>query len=204
MKQKWTVRDWVFIGLFGALWGALELSLGSVLHVLFPPLTNTFFVGLIMAAIGCAVALSGRLFVPHRGSILMIGVITAVLKAFSLAGAKIGPVVAILAESLLMEVALILLPSEKATSFAVAGMLALSWNFFHRFVMMRLLYGKSVVEVGLKMARNGSRLLGIREDLLIVVLAILLLVRLAAGALAGLLARSLGGKIRERVRRGKN
>lgn len=204
MKQKWTVRDWVFIGLFGALWGALELSLGSVLHVLFPPLTNTFFVGLIMAAIGCAVALSGRLFVPHRGSILMIGVITAVLKAFSLAGAKIGPVVAILAESLLMEVALILLPSEKATSFAVAGMLALSWNFFHRFVMMRLLYGKSVVEVGLKMARNGSRLLGIREDLFLVVLAVLLLVRLAAGALAGLLARSLGGKIRERVRRGKN
>ena len=38
------------VAVFGALWGAVEISLGSYLHVLFPSLTNTFFTGLILAA----------------------------------------------------------------------------------------------------------------------------------------------------------
>ena len=42
MISYYTVRDWVTIGLFGALWGAVELTLGSVLHTIYPPLTDTF------------------------------------------------------------------------------------------------------------------------------------------------------------------
>jgi hypothetical protein len=201
VKQSWSVRDWVTIGLFGALWGAVEISLGSVLHILFPPLTDTFLVGLIMAFLGCVIALCGRVFVPRRGSILLIGVITAILKAFSLGGIKIGPMAAILAESLLMEAALLPFAAASAAGFALAGMLAVSWNFFHRFIMMRLLFGTEFIAVGLKMARDGARLLGIREELLLPVLALLLLIRLAAGLAAGLLARVLGRQVAGRLRR---
>lgn len=201
MRRGWSVRDWVFVGLFGALWGAAEMTLGSVLHLIFPPLADTFMVGLIMASTGCLIALCGRMFVAHRGSILLIGVITSILKAFSLGGVKVGPIIGIMAESLLMELGLLLLPSASYPAFALAGLLAVSWNFFHRFVMMRLFYGAGFFEVATKMARDGSRLLGIREELLFLVLGVLLVIRMAAGATAGLIARSLGDQIQRRLRR---
>ena len=200
MKRRWSVRDWVYVGLFGALWGAAEMTLGSVLHLIFPPLADTFLVGLIMASIGCLIALCGRVFVPRRGSILVIGVITAILKAFSLGGVKIGPMVGILAESLLMELGLLLLPGISSAAFILAGVLALSWNFFHRFVMMRLLYGAGFLDVVTKMVRDGERLFGIGEGSLLLILALLLVVRMAAGATVGLLARILGSQIQRRLR----
>lgn len=199
MKRGWSVREWVLVGLFAALWGAAEITLGSVLHLLFPPLTDTFFVGLIMAAIGCLLALCGRIFVPRRGSVLLIGLITAVLKAFSLGGVKVGPIVGILAESALMELGLLVLPEDSPGAYALAGLLAVSWNFFHRFLMMGLLYGNSVVEVGLKMAREGARLLGLSERLVLVILGLLLALRMAVGTAAGLLARGIGLQVRRRL-----
>jgi ABC-type thiamin/hydroxymethylpyrimidine transport system permease subunit len=201
MKRSWSVREWVFVGLFGALWGAAEMTLGSVLHLIFPPLADTFLVGLIMACIGCLIALCGRLFVARRGSILLIGVITSILKAFSPGGVKVGPIIGIMAESLLMELGLLLMPRGSYPSFALAGLLAVSWNFFHRFVMMGLFYGAGFFEVATRMVLDGSRLLGIPEKLFFLLLGLLLVVRMAAGAATGLVARALGGQIQRRLRR---
>ena len=131
--MKFTVRDLVYIAIFGAIWGALEMTLGSYLHVIFPPLADTFLVGLIMAALGIVVALIGRLFVPKTGSVLMIGIVTAILKMLSIGGVKIGPIAAILIESLLMELVLFLARGPTRWGFVLAGSLAVSWNFFHRF-----------------------------------------------------------------------
>ncbi|MBN1837140.1 MAG: hypothetical protein JW820_14890 [Spirochaetales bacterium] len=203
MKSRWSVREWVFVGLFGALWGAAEMTLGSVLHVVFPPLTDTFFVGLIMASIGCVIALCGRMFVPRRGSILLIGLITALLKAFSLGGVKMGPIIGILAESLLMELGLLAMRRDSYGAFAVAGLLAVSWNFFHRFAMMGIFYGAGFFEIAERLVRDGSGLLGIREEMVFVILGVLLAIRMAAGAAAGVAARALAGRIQRRLGRGR-
>jgi len=101
-----------------------------------------------------------------------------------------------------MELGLLLLPEASYPAFALAGLLAVSWNFFHRFVMMGLLYGQSVVEIGVKMARDGARLLGVRPELVLLVLGLLLALRVVVGAAAGLLARSVGLQIRGRLARG--
>ena len=220
-----TTRDWVYIAVFGALWGAIEITLGAYLHVIFPPLADTFLVGVIMAGLGGLIALTGRHFVPHTGSVLMIGVVTALLKALSLGGVKIGPMVAILAESLLMEVGLFLSPSVSLRTgriegllpapikfgtpsrqpsrwaFALAGALAVSWNFFHKFVMMRLLFGQGVSEVAVKMVKDGSQLLGLDVRYTIAILVVLFLIRLVVGAAAGWLAWDLGGAVRRRLAR---
>jgi hypothetical protein len=175
-EQRYRVRDWVYIGLFGALWGGIELSLGTLLHVVFPPLANTFFTGIIL-----------------------IGVITALLKLVSPGGVKIGPIVAIIMESALMEGALVLFPGERAPGFITAGVLALIWNFLHRFVMLRLLYGRRFMDVAVKMAKGGSRLFGIDEIHIAAVLGVLLAVQAAAGVAAGILAWKLGGEITRRM-----
>lgn len=200
--KKFTTRDWVYIAVFGALWGAIEMTLGAYLHVIFPPLADTFLVGVIMAGLGSIIALTGRHFVPHTGSVLMIGVVTALLKALSLGGVKIGPMVAILAESLLMEAGLLLARRPSRWAFALAGALAVGWNFFHKFVMMRLLYGQGLTEVTIKMVKEGSAWLGLDVRYSIAILVILFLIRLVVGAVAGWLAWDLGGAVRRRLARG--
>jgi ABC-type thiamin/hydroxymethylpyrimidine transport system permease subunit len=199
--KTFTTRDWVYIAVFGALWGAIEITLGAYLHVIFPPLADTFLVGVIMAGLGGLIALTGRHFVPHTGSVLMIGVVTALLKALSLGGVKIGPMVAILAESLLIEAGLLLTRQPSRWGFTLAGALAVSWNFFHKFVMMRLLFGQGVSEVAVKMVDDGSALLGFDVRYSIAILVILLFIRLVVGAVAGWLAWDLGGAVRRRLAR---
>lgn len=197
--HRYMVRDWVYIGLFGALWGGIELSLGTLLHVVFPPVANTFFTGIILTTLGCTIALCSRFFIPRRGSILLIGVITALLKLVSPGGVKLGPVVAIIMESALMEGALVLFPKKRAPGFITAGVLALIWNFLHRFVMLRLLYGRRFMDVAVKMAKGGSRLFGIDEVHIAAVLGVLLAVQIAAGIAAGILAWKLGSEITKRM-----
>jgi hypothetical protein len=214
-----SIRDWVYIGLFGALWGGVEISLGSLLHMLFPPLTGTFFTGLILGSTGCIIALTGSGFVPGRGTVLRIGVITALLKLIGPGGVKIGPIVAILAESLLMEAGLLLGRSPRIKKspeqpveehalhkgthrkslfpYITAGMLCLTWNLPHRFIMLRILFGKRFIEVAVKMAKDG-RVFGMRPDAVLLVIAVLLIIRIAAGAVSGYTAWRLGRTIRRR------
>jgi len=199
--KTFTTRDWVYVAVFGALWGAIEITLGAYLHVIFPPLADTFLVGVIMAGLGGVIALTGRHFVPYTGSVLMIGVVTALLKALSLGGVKIGPMVAILAESLLIEAGLLLTRQPTRWAFALAGALAVSWNFFHKFVMMRLLFGRGVSEVAVNMVKDGSALLGLDVRYSIAILVVLFIIRLVVGAAAGWLAWDLGGAVRRRLAR---
>ena len=199
--SSYTVRSWVTIGLFGALWAVVEVTLGSYLHVIFPSQANTFLTGVMLGGIGVAVALTGRHFVPNRGSVLLIGVVTALLKLLSPGGARLGPFVAIVMESALMEVILWIARTERRWAFVAGGALAVGWNLPHKFIMMRLLYGRGVVEVYTKMVREGSHMLGLDTSAAILILAVLLLVRLAVGAIGGWGAWKLGGAVARRLGR---
>ncbi len=199
--MKFTVRELVYVAIFGAIWGALEITLGSYLHVIFPPLADTFLVGVIMAGIGSVVALIGRQFVPRTGSVLMIGVVTAILKTISIGGVKIGPVAAILMESLLMELGLLAAGRPVRWGFVLAGALAVSWNFFHKFVFMWLLFGRGVYEVYGKMVQDGANLLGLSVGYALLIIVVLLLIRVVVGGLAGWAAWDLGKVVRGRLAR---
>ncbi len=197
--SSYRVRDWVLIGLFGALWGVVETTLGTYLNVIFPSFTNTFFKGVVLGSIGVAVALTGRFFVRKRGSVLLIGVITALLKMLSPAGSRIGPILAIIMQSVLMELILSLAGDPQRWAFLLGGALAVGWNFPHKFVMMRIMYGRTIVQVYQKLVKDGSQMLGIDPSLALLILAILLVVRLVAGGIAGWSAWALGGAVAERL-----
>jgi hypothetical protein len=199
MKLEFSVRDWVNVAVFGALWGALETTLGAYLHVIFPSLADTFFTGLIMAGIGAIIALIGRTFVPRTGAVLFIGIITAILKVFSLGGMVIGAVVAILAEAILIELVLLTKESPSRWRYVLAGTLAVSWNFFHKFIMMRIIYGKGIIQVYTKMVQDGSATLNMTQAILIII--VLFLFRVAVGAAAGWLGWDLGRMVSRRLGR---
>jgi ABC-type thiamin/hydroxymethylpyrimidine transport system permease subunit len=202
MMSSYTLRGWVTIGLFGALWGAVELTLGSVLHTVYPPLASTPLTGLVLSGIGVAIALTGRHFVPKRGSILLIGTVTALLKLLSVSGVKIGPVVAILVESLLMEAILWIAQTPRPWAFIVGGALAMGWNLPHMFIMPQLLLGKNATEAFDKIVQQGDqllRLLGLNLSAASLVLIALLLAYLLAGAISGWGAWQLGDAVVRRL-----
>lgn len=199
--SSYTVRDWVTIGLFGALWGVVETTLGTYLNVIFPSFSNTFFKGVILGGIGVAIALTGRFFVQRRGSVLLIALVTALLKLLSPGGGRIGPMVAIVMEGVMMEVALSIAGDLRRWTFLLGGALAVGWNFPHKFLMMGLMYGKSAVQVYDKLARDGSQMLGLDVSDALLILAVLLIVRLVVGGVAGWIAWALGGAVARRLGR---
>ena len=196
-----TTRDLAIIAVFGGVWGALELSIGSILHVVFPPFTDTFMVGIIMGGLAALVALVGRQFVPVRGSVFSMAVVAALLKAANVGGATIGPLVAILAEGVLMELALLIPGSIRRGGFVLAGALATAWSLPHKFILQWLLYGQGLLAVAKKMVKDGSALLHVPAVSVLAVLGLLLTIRLVVGALAGWVAWDLGQAVRRRTSR---
>jgi hypothetical protein len=180
------------------LWGVVETTLGTYLNVIFPSFTNTFFKGVVLGSMGVAIALSGRFFVRKRGSVLLIGVVTALIKTLSPAGSRIGPILAILMQSVMMELVLSLAGQPHRWAYVTGGALAVAWNFPHKFLMMGLMYGRNPVQVYRKLAQDGSEILGLDPSLALLILGLLLAIRLMAGGMAGWSAWTLGGAVTER------
>ncbi|HAL61272.1 MAG TPA: hypothetical protein DCP08_02570 [Chloroflexi bacterium] len=200
--MRFTVRDLVYIAIFGAIWGALETTLGSYLHLIFPPVVTPLIgVGTIMTGLGMVVALVGRLFVPKRGSVVMIGLVTAILKALSIGGVRLSPMLAIIIESLLAELGLLVSREPSRWGFALAGSLALLWTFFHKFFGSYVFLGKGIYEVYLGLLNAGARALGIEIGYAFAIIAVLLLVRIVAGGMAGWVAWELGRAVQVRLAR---
>ncbi len=187
-------RSLVYIGVFGALWGAIETTIGAVFHTL-----NLPFSGLLLTGVGMTVALIGRLFVPQRGSVLFIGLVAAFLKMFSIGGIVILPMLGIVMESLLAELVLAVRPKASRFAFVAAGAVACFWPFVHPFVTQGILAGSGIFTIYTRTIRNGARLLGLPETAILAVLAILIALHLLVGALAGVLAWDAGRVIARRL-----
>jgi hypothetical protein len=194
--MKYGTRELVTIAVFGTLWGLVEMSLGTVLKSLNVPLS-----GVVLSAIGLTVALVGRVFVPRRGSTLFIGVIACFLKLFSLGGVILGPMVGILSEALVAEVALSLLGRPRRLSFLVAGAGGVLCPLVQPFVTNPLLFGRSLFTVWLDMLDLGARLFGLGSGAVVWIVVGLVVVHAAIGLAAGWLAWDAGRLLQARLGR---
>jgi hypothetical protein len=192
--MKFTTRQLVTIAVFGALWGIVEISLGSVLHAVNLPMSGT-----VLAAIGLVVALTGRLFVPKRGATLFIGVIALVLKLFSIGSVVIGPMIGIFSEALVAEVILSAFGRPTRYVLMLAGGLGVLWTLVQPFITNPLLFGRGIFVVWLDMLDLGARLFGLNPGAWIWIAAILVALHMLIGLLAGWLAWSAGHLLQERV-----
>jgi len=184
----------VNIGIFGALWGAIETTVGAPLHVLRVPFTGT-----LLTAVGITIALIGRLFVPRGGSVLFIGLVTAFLKMLSLGGIVLNPMIGIVIESSLAELALTGLGKARRASFTIAGGAATAWCFFQPFLTQAVLAGRELSTVYRWTVENGAGLLGLKEDAAVLIVAVLTAGHVLVGAAAGFLAWDLGRTVQSRL-----
>jgi hypothetical protein len=185
--MKFTTRHLVTMAVFGALWGLVEISLGSVLHAINIPMT-----GLVLTVVGLAIAMVGRIFVPRRGSTIFIGVIATILKLFSIGNIIIGPMIGILTEALIAEIILDVFPRPSRTAFVLAGAGGALWTLFQPFVTGLLLFGRSLLVVWLDLIDLGSRLFHLDSNAAIWIFVLMVLLYLVVGAVAGWLAWQVG------------
>ncbi len=184
---RFTLRQLVLIGIFGALWGVVETSVGSLLHLAHVP-----FTGAMLGGFGVLVLVIGRLFVPRRGATLAMGIVTAVLKMFSLGQFVLNPMLAIVMESLLAELVLSLSRQPSCPSVLLAGAAATTWNFFHPFLTWGILAGQGILTLWTDTIRNGAALLGLSPDAAWLVAALLLSIYAGSGLIAGWLGWQVG------------
>lgn len=177
--MRYTTRELVYVALFGTVWGAVEMSLGSLLHVLKVPQTGT-----ILTTIGIVILLTGHSLVPRRGAVLLMGLTAAFIKMFSLGGIVINPMLAIVMEAALTEAGLRLAGSGRG-AFRLAGVLGSSWNFVHPFLTQGLLAGWGIVRVYRWLVHGGAQLFGLPEGYGWLILGLLLGLKVVAGLVAG-------------------
>jgi len=194
--MKYSTRELVTLAVFGALWGAVEITLGSVMHALNIPLSGAF-----LAAIGLAIVISSKLYVHQRGSILFIGVIAMILKLFSIGSIVIGPMVGIIMEALIAEVVFLFFSRLNRLSFILAGSLGVLWTLIHPFFTGLLLFGRGPLVVWLDLVDQGARLLRLSSSAAIWIVALMVGLHLTIGGVAGWLAWSAGQKLTARTGR---
>ena len=192
--MKFTTRQLVTMAVFGALWGLVEISLRSILHAINIPLT-----GLTLTAIGLAVAMIGRLFVPRRGSTIFIGVIATVLKLFSIGNIIIGPMIGILTEALIAEIVLDVFPRPSRLAFVLASAGGALWTLIQPFVTGLLLFGRSLLVVWLDLIDLGSRIFHLNSNAAIWIAGLMALLYLVVGGIAGWLAWQVGQLLAARL-----
>jgi len=144
-------RFWAHAAAFGALWGAIEVTLGSFLHGLRIPLSGAF-----LAALGAGLLIAVRQIEPRRGSSIAIGLVAAACKSISPGGVIVGPMVAILAESLLVEVSLLPRPRSAIAAIA-AGLLAVTWTVSQKLFGQVVFYGGDVIRLYVEMLTKLAR-----------------------------------------------
>lgn len=195
--MKLSTRELSVLAVFGAIWGLVEISLGSVLKSL-----NMPFSGAILSAVGLGVALIGRVYVPRKGSTLFIGVIAMLLKLFSLNSIILGPMIAIFTEALIAELVLSLFAKPSRGAFLLAGALGVVWTLLQPFVTGPLLFGRGLLVIWLDFVDSAVRLLGLNSHTLAAIVLAMLAIYLATGALAGWISWNLAGRLAQRT--GKN
>ncbi len=171
---------WAYAGSFGALWGALEATLGTFLHALKLP-----FAGVLLASMGAALLVALRVLVPRPGLLLATGAVCAAVKLSSPGTVLVGPAVGILTESLLVEI--VTLPfGANGGSALLGGALAAAWAICQKVVTQIFLYGAPIVALYRELLQRGTKMLGVSVASGVQLVGLFVGAMAAFGALAAL------------------
>ncbi len=192
--MKFSTRELVMMAVFGAFWGLVEISLGSVFHAINLPLS-----GMALSIIGVMIASIGRLFVPRRGSTIFIGIIAMVLKLFSIGSVVVGPMVGIFAEALIAELILDIFPNPSMLAFIFACAGAALWTVVQPFVTGVLLFGRNLLVIWLDLLDLGARLFGLPSQAALWIVIVMAAVHFVIGGVGGWLAWKLGTILKIRL-----
>ncbi|MCX7642130.1 MAG: hypothetical protein N2Z20_05810 [Elusimicrobiales bacterium] len=155
------IKFYVFPCVFGVAWGSFEMIIGGYLHVINFPLK-----GALMAGIGCIFMNILRFYVNRFGVNLIACIVAALCKVISIGGFKIGPVIGIIVEGIIIEVVYSIFGLNRL-SILIATTFAVLEGIPHFFVTNIIMYGNTIFDTYIKAASSISNFLGIKSSFFI-------------------------------------
>lgn len=180
------LRPWTAAALYGALWGALEATAGTALH-----LGRVPFRGEIMGLVGLACLVCLRRLQPRVGVVLVAGLTAIFLKIFTIGGLYPGPLVGIATQTIAVELGFVVARGPVAA--ALGGLIALGTNPVQRVITAWIVGG---TEAATAVLRAIGELGGVRPGW---VLAGFVGLAAAVGAVGGVLSWRLAGRVVRRL-----
>ena len=184
---------WKRAAVFGSLWAASEIVLGSLLHSLRVPLAGT-----LLAAIGVSILVAGLRLRGAPGVALRAGIVCALMKSVSPGAVIIGPMIGIMLEASIVE-GVTRVTRRSVPGLLLAGALATATPILQKIGGLLVTYGADAagIYVGLyEFAAAALRIQGLSPAGLILAFVALAAVLGAVAAAAGLhmarLARQAG------------
>lgn len=179
-------RAWQRAAVYGSLWAAVEIVVGSFLHNLRVPLA-----GSLLAAVGVMLMTAGHRAFPERGLIWRAALVCALMKSVSPSAVILGPMVGILMEGVLLE-SMVRLFRGRAAGYLIGGALAVSWAMAQRVLNAVIAFGTDVVRLYVDAYSFASRSLGVSSFGPFDLIAALVGVELLAGFTAAAVGLRIG------------
>jgi nucleoside-triphosphatase THEP1 len=193
-ERENTISDkWIKASIIGTIWAAAEIVLGSFLHNLRVP-----FSGNVLTAIALVILISVSHKWREHGLYWRAGLICALMKTMSPSAVIFGPMIAIIAESLLLE-ASVRLFGRTIAGFVIGSMLAMSWNLFQKILSLIIFYGGKLVDLYSNLTDYAARELNLEFDTFWAPLVLLLALYAAFGATAAVVGIRTGRRILSRA-----
>ncbi|MCU0234842.1 MAG: hypothetical protein MUE90_12530 [Thermoanaerobaculales bacterium] len=187
------VRPWTYAALYGALWGALEASLGTAAHLAKLPLRGT-----LMGLAGLLCLLCLRRLQPRPGVCLLAGVVAMFLKVFTLGGLYPGPLIGIAVQALAVEVAMTA-SGGRAVGAALGGAVTLATNPLQKLAMTWVVAGAEAMRAALDLMAAAAAAVGLGGLRPAAVVGAVVALYGAVGAAGGLWAWWVAGRVARRL-----
>ncbi len=189
-REKTVISDkWIKASIIGTIWAAAEIVLGSFLHNLRVP-----FSGNMLTAIALVILIAVSYRWREKGLYWRAGLICALMKAMSPSAIIFGPMLAIIAESLLLEASVRLL-GRTIPGYIVGSMLAMSWNLFQKVFNMIIFYGGNLVEIYSSITAWAEKQLNLSFDAFWAPLILLLAIYALFGAITAVVGIIIGRRM---------
>ena len=146
---------WLRAAMLGSSWAAVEIILGSFLHNIRFPLTGT-----ILACIGIVILVAGGRLWPERGLFWRSGLICALMKSISPSAVIIGPMIGIMSEALVVEIAVRTF-GPNPFGFAVGGAVAALFPLLQKIATLVITYGPDIASLYIRLVEFASEKLTI-------------------------------------------
>ncbi len=190
MNHNTRLNDkWLKSSIIGTVWASSEIVLGSFLHNLKVP-----FSGSLLTAIAILILVSVSFVWKERGIIWRAGVICAFMKTLSPSAVIFGPMIAILAEALLLELSIRIF-GRTYLGFITGSVLAVTWSFAQKIFNFLIFYGFNIVEVYKNIMTFTENQLHLQFDTLWIPVFLLLSIYVLIGIISSVIGIRTGKKL---------
>lgn len=191
MKNDLDYNELITTALFGALWGVIEVFLGTILHASKIP-----FRGTVLTIIAVVLITTSRSFINYKGSMIAISAVVATLKLITLPGFNITPFIAIIMQGIIAEIIFSFFNYNFISSL-FAGSSILIYTLIHSLIMQGIFFGLGIYNVYIELLNSIGKAINYDGQMSLVLIPVIFLLYILIGAGTGWFGYATANRTKE-------